>query len=562
MKKPSCILKNQNGISLVVVLLFLTAAAIVAYGAASLAVKVRDAGEQRNTVRRMETIRQAMVKFYRGKQNLPTVPGDNSVPVGANNLNLESKFRQDAWGRTFHYNASFDTTGTPWTQIEALTVNGRAAAGVIVSSGPDQVFDSFNTAAPGTTYPDTGAGFTLNDDVIVPIIVRQEALEIATTELNDMQKKVVAYCLAGAPIGPNPSLENSTDPPAEVDDDDGDTIDFMSYYGLPDRQCCAPVIGGIDPWLNTYVWGWLGYPFDVAGAGNLAATDTRYHRFFSKGPDGQSGNSDDIIAVGPLPSPPCVASGPTNPTPPPPPTPPPIADGPFTIEGTDGNDNIHGTGFEDKISGGAGDDTIDAGNRDDYVEGNDGNDGIDGGNGNDYLLGGGGNDTINGNNGDDAIFGGEGDDNLDGGPGDDWIDGEEGNDTILGGADNDILIGNTGDDPDIQGGSGDDIIFGWTGNDVIRGDQGADIIYGGTGDDTIDGGSQDDELFGGPGNDAIDGGGDTDRAYFDGSEADYIVTSNGDGSGTVTGGPDGDDTLVNVEILYFFDDGADSPNWP
>ena len=42
----------------------------------------------------------------------------------------------------------------------------------------------------------------------------------------------------------------------------------------------------LDPWLSEYVWG---------DASTYAASDPRFHRFFSSGPDGFAGNGDDVI---------------------------------------------------------------------------------------------------------------------------------------------------------------------------------------------------------------------------------------------------------------------------
>ncbi|MGQ3357811.1 MAG: tandem-95 repeat protein [Phreatobacter sp.] len=96
-------------------------------------------------------------------------------------------------------------------------------------------------------------------------------------------------------------------------------------------------------------------------------------------------------------------------------------------------------------------------------------------------------------------------------------------------------------------------------DDFIRGLGGNDVLDGGAGNDTLEGGANNDTLTGGTGNDTLRGGTGVDTAVYDGDLADYTVgytpavggfiTS----FGSVTGGPDGDDTLSSVERLQFDD---------
>jgi Ca2+-binding RTX toxin-like protein len=120
-----------------------------------------------------------------------------------------------------------------------------------------------------------------------------------------------------------------------------------------------------------------------------------------------------------------------------------------TIVGTDGDDVIHGTPYDDRLFGGAGDDEI---------HGHEGDDLLDGGVGNDRLFGGPGEDELLGGSGNDRLHGGADDDQLDGGTGNDRLFGDEGWDSLDGGAGNDILDG--GADPDrLIGGPGDDTLI-------------------------------------------------------------------------------------------------------
>ena len=116
------------------------------------------------------------------------------------------------------------------------------------------------------------------------------------------------------------------------------------------------------------------------------------------------------------------------------------------ITGTNGDDVIHGTPFDDNLSGGPGNDTIFGHEGDDLLDGGTGDDQLFGGPGDDRLLGGTGNDGLFGGTGDDALLGGAGNDGLFGEAGRDRLDGGSGNDMLDGGADPDRLIGGAGDD--------------------------------------------------------------------------------------------------------------------
>ncbi len=74
---------------------------------------------------------------------------------------------------------------------------------------------------------------------------------------------------------------------------------------------------------------------------------------------------------------------------------------------------------------------------------------------------------------------------------------------------------------------------------------------GGSGNDQIRGNSGNNRMTGNAGNDVIDGGLGTDTVVFAGNRAQYTITWNGQ-VGTVVG-PDGTDTIANVEFLQFAD---------
>ena len=72
-----------------------------------------------------------------------------------------------------------------------------------------------------------------------------------------------------------------------------------------------------------------------------------------------------------------------------------------------------------------------------------------------------------------------------------------------------------------------------------------------SGNDVINGNAYDNVLKGYGGNDKIDGGQGTDTVYLSGLKSQYQITRNG--TSITTSGPDGIDTLLNVERLVFDD---------
>lgn len=166
------------------------------------------------------------------------------------------------------------------------------------------------------------------------------------------------------------------------------------------------------------------------------------------------------------------------------------------------------------------------------------------------------NDEIIAGNGDDTVFGLSGDDTIVAaahGGGDDLIYGGTGNDTVdYSDAVNDLEIALYVETDESGTASGNDIatdhlfdvenVLGGAGNDSIRGSDVANILIGGSGNDV---------LFGGVGNDALDGGVGIDRVDYDGLASDYSFARNADGSVTVASDLYGNDTLTNVEVIWF-----------
>jgi serralysin len=279
-------------------------------------------------------------------------------------------------------------------------------------------------------------------------------------------------------------------------------------------------------------------------------------------------------------------------------------DGANSILGNGGSDVLMGAGGDDYLMGGPGDDTLDggagtdtavfSGARSSYiitsgagaltVSGPDGTDvltnieklafsdqtvdaaslggggavpgaTLNGTAGNDFLVGTGGDDHISGLAGDDVLRGGAGNDTLDGGPGTD--------NAFYDDASSGVTVSLAVSGPQDTGGAGTDTLvsienlYGSSFGDTLTGDDGSNSILGNGGNDVLNGGGGNDYLMGGPGADTIDGGDGIDTAVFSGPLASYSVVAN---AGTVTvSGPDGTDTLTNVEKLAFADQTIDAP---
>ncbi|MCE8556870.1 VWA domain-containing protein [Ruegeria pomeroyi] len=88
--------------------------------------------------------------------------------------------------------------------------------------------------------------------------------------------------------------------------------------------------------------------------------------------------------------------------------------------------------------------------------------------------------------------------------------------------------------------------------DHLTGSSDRNQLSGLDGDDFLFGYGNIDYLKGGAGNDTIDGGGSSDYALFDGDLADYTLTRTADNRVTVVG-PDGNDSLIDVEYFRFDD---------
>ncbi|MET0531111.1 MAG: cadherin domain-containing protein [Microvirga sp.] len=234
---------------------------------------------------------------------------------------------------------------------------------------------------------------------------------------------------------------------------------------------------------------------------------------------------------------------------------------------------------DDIAYGGSGDETFSGGAGDDYIDGGDGIDTVDFGDsasavqvnllattwsdtfqGKDYLInienvtGSTHNDTLIGSAGDNILSGGDGNDILEGGAGSDRLVGGAGNDTDrYTGASNVTVNLSTTSLQQISTTHGWDVLLGV---ENVETGGGADSIIGNDGNNVINSGNGNDTLTGGKGNDTIDGGAGSDTVKYTGTKSQYTITSNADGTITVTdtvADRDGVDVLRDIRFLQFSD---------
>lgn len=291
---------NNAGFSLLELLLAIGILGIIAVFAVSISHSSKNLARTNDTKNRMREIKRAALDYYQGHRDLPAPAGTNEVPVAAAAFNLEQTHRLDAWGRYLHYDRALHAALTSRTDITGITVDNKEAAGVIVSSGPDQAFETTNLSSPYAT-----AG----DDIVLPVSVNEQALAIAMQDLEVLQDKVQALDKMFAGVDNNSGGgvdENGCAPaigcPQAVMTNDPNcgtaTLDAITpSYSFCSRTVDTPAeliavfydLGEtrmLDPWLNEYNWG---------DASSYAPSDLRFHRFFSSGPDGVPGSLDDII---------------------------------------------------------------------------------------------------------------------------------------------------------------------------------------------------------------------------------------------------------------------------
>jgi beta-glucanase (GH16 family) len=212
---------------------------------------------------------------------------------------------------------------------------------------------------------------------------------------------------------------------------------------------------------------------------------------------------------------------PTSP-PPPAPAPPPPQPSPPPPPAADQGQVLHAAAGGGALDGGAGGDTISgADDGPNTVRGLGGSDQITGGVLTNYLNGNLGNDTLIGRSRvGDSLWGGQGDDVIDAtrSAGHNDMNGNRGSDTLTASA-------------------GGDTLHGGQGNDVLHGGAGADQLYGDLGDDILQGGGGGDSFH------MVVGGGVDTVVDFHRAEGDRVVIDGGAHADAVQSGGD---VLVNL----------------
>ena len=99
----------------------------------------------------------------------------------------------------------------------------------------------------------------------------------------------------------------------------------------------------------------------------------------------------------------------------------------------------------------------------------------------------------------------------------------------------------------------DKYVQGASTKDVLVGNANDERLFAWAKDDAVFGGAGDDTLNGGGGADLLDGGFGIDTAEYVGNRASYSFSIAANGTTRITGGPDGGDTLIDIERVKFAD---------
>jgi len=333
---------HSRGFTLLEILLVLGILGVIAVFTIGIAHSIRNLTKVNDTKSRMEQIAAKAREYYRAHECLPfpvtqppvslfnVGPGSafsvsGNVPVQADALNMEQKFRLDAWGRYFSYRTvyrgaaadgitmyvNYNSTNPDFllNDITYLTLNGKPLAAILISGGPDQIIQTVDSG--GGVFDTTG------DDIVIGIEVSQEAVEMAIEELKVFQAKVKAFDaiyegidndgLGGVdednPTGCVRQEGSTTCPPnGSTNDPNCGTVTLDNFESGYYTGCSAnfgdnardficdfySLANGlrIDPWLRGYIWGCDNTVCATAGGGvDIDTSNPRYHKFFSRGPD-------------------------------------------------------------------------------------------------------------------------------------------------------------------------------------------------------------------------------------------------------------------------------------
>jgi type II secretory pathway pseudopilin PulG len=185
-------LPREKGFSLLMIVLIFVVVAAAGVGAAFFAAKIKTIAAERQTSKRMLAIQAAAEQYYRGHPDTG-LPGPSPGEVPTADLNLPQNHRYDAWGKPFeYYRESGNIVGVKVDTTDNGVDDGNWVAGYILSGGLNQNIES-------TLNPITHTITKQGDDILVPINVQAEAIEITVAELAVLSQKSCAYLKACQP---------------------------------------------------------------------------------------------------------------------------------------------------------------------------------------------------------------------------------------------------------------------------------------------------------------------------------------------------------------------------
>ncbi len=226
---------SPHGFALFVVILLLAGIGVLAAAAIIFTSKVNNLQQEKEAIRSMYALQGAARAYYRGHEDLPAVPAGGKVPLGTAAFNLTSDHGTDVWGQNIIYQRASGTR----LDIRGVTVDGKAVAGYFLSFGPNQKLDSTLGAATAVRG---------GDDILLPINVQAEAVEIAVEELTVLARKVCAACRAGR---------------SSITSD----LNALRAYFLLGEQYQQ------DPWGRDYLWDAVGKTYYSEGPSTATADD-------------------------------------------------------------------------------------------------------------------------------------------------------------------------------------------------------------------------------------------------------------------------------------------------
>lgn len=215
---------NQRAFTLIEIIAVLAVLAVLMIFFFSFNRVFQGKGQVDSARKRMQKIVSAAQEYYLSRENLPVPVGVSLNEVPVDDLKLEAKYRLDPWGQPLQYFTFTNDAqngrpgeiqidplspgapaGAPLamvviaestrTLIRAVQIqaNGRPVAGVLISSGPDQIFGIQQTNGYPQVFepdPNNDAG---KDDIFMAIDVNQQATRIALSELKVLNEKAKAF---------------------------------------------------------------------------------------------------------------------------------------------------------------------------------------------------------------------------------------------------------------------------------------------------------------------------------------------------------------------------------